>query len=452
MTDKPKSPNSPKDGSKPTAGDENRAKASDADSGNSQENKQKLDSIAVGDTQLKVEQAMTKANTRNAQSSTQKASAANTENQTKPKAAKTGLLWFFTLINFIIVILIVAAAYWYYTQISENEAEEASLVSQFEQQYKQQLQSLEQLSESNARSIKSQEQKLDDATSSQANSVDNILAQVIQNANTNTALQKRLAEMSGRRPSDWLLAEANYLVNMAGRKVYLDTDIRTAITLLQEADARLEDLNDPALFPVRALIAADVQTLSAVNPTSTTSIALAISGMLQKVSDLPLDVLQLPEPETEQDLSLSEDVSDWRENLWRTWQTIVGEAVIKTELDKPLEPYLAERQQWLIEQQLKHALAQSQSAVLDEQEALYVASMQTALGLLVEHYKLDDPSVSQFVNALQELQNADFSRNLPNKLESQASLKDILQGRVQNLYNNMPSGDDSFSKGEGSQL
>jgi uroporphyrin-3 C-methyltransferase len=440
MTDKPKSPDSSKAKSQ-----------SDDTKTSSGDNNQKLDSVSVENTHLITDKSMTEPDTRNTQTKSSKPSSkAKNESQSKP--AKTGLLWLVTLINFIIIILVIAAAYWYYTQISENEANEASLVSQFEQQYKQQLQNLNQRSEGNSAAISSTQQKLNESLESQADSVDNMLAQVLQNANTNTAIQKRLAEMSGRRPSDWLLAEANYLVNMAGRKVYLDTDIRTAITLLQEADARLEDLNDPALFPVRALIAADIQTLSAINPTSTTSIALAISGMLQKVSGLPLDVLQLPEPEAEKDLSLSEDVSDWRENLARTWQTIIGDLVTTTELDTPLEPYLAERQQWLIEQQLKHALAQSQSAVLDEQEALYVASIQTAIGLLIEHYKLDDPSVSQFVNALQELQNADFSRKLPNKLESQSSLKDILQNRVQNLYNNMPAANDNFSTNEGLQL
>jgi uroporphyrin-3 C-methyltransferase len=361
--------------------------------------------------------------------------------------AKTGLLWFFTLVNIIAIALLAAGGYWYYTQISQNEANKASVNAQVEQQ----LMSLQNAQQRASATVSSDVQKIASTQQDQAQSIDSVLAQVLQNAETNQALQKRLAEMAGRRPSDWLLAEANYLVNMAGRKLYLEKDIRTAVTLLQEADARLDDLNDPALFPVRALIAADIQTLRAINSTSTSSIALAISGMLPSVSALPLDVLQLPETAPQEDLTLSEDISDWRENLSRTWRSIVGDAVTVSDLNAPLEPYLAERQQWLIEQQLKHALAQAQSAVLDEQQALYAASMQTAIGLLVEHYKLDDAGVGQFVNALQELQNADFTRNLPNKLESQASLKDILELRVQSLYNNMPTSEDN-SNAEGSQL
>jgi len=83
-------------------------------------------------------------------------------------------------------------------------------------------------------------------------------------------LERQISELSGRRPSDWLLAEANYLVNMAGRKLFLENDIGTSMTLLAEADARLEDLGDPSLLPIRALIASDIQTLQQVNPVSTT--------------------------------------------------------------------------------------------------------------------------------------------------------------------------------------
>jgi uroporphyrin-3 C-methyltransferase len=280
--------------------------------------------------------------------------------------------------------------------------------------------------------IKSSQQLIDQ-------NIANVRRDVTQTNSANEALSKRISEMSGRRPSDWLLAEANYLVNMAGRKLYLEKDITTAMTLLQEADARLNDLNDPSLFPVRALIAGDIQALSQVNPVSTNSIALAIAGMIPKVATLPLDKLKLPENNNQEDLSLSEDISDWRENLNKTWKSIVGDLVTIDYVDQPLEPYLAERQQWLIEQQLKHALTQAQTASLNEQVDIYKISTQHAIDLLGEHYQLDDIAVSQFLGALKELHNVDFSRNYPASLESQSSLKDIIEQRIEGLFNNTPS-------------
>lgn len=367
--------------------------------------------------------------------------ASGVNNQSKKSGRK--LLWFFTSINFLILVLLCIAAYWYYTQIASTETEEATALIELEQKVSiandRQQSSIDRLS--------SQLNSIDTAQASNNSSLESLLAELRQtaaeNAENNEIMGKRLAEISGRRPSDWLLAEANYLVNMAGRKIYLEQDLRTAITLLQEADARLVDLDDPSLFPVRAHIASDIQTIRQINPVSTQSLALALGGMQAKVGELPMDELQLPETAPPEDLTLSEDISDWQDNLAKTWHSLVEDFISIKSVESPLEPYLSERQKWLIEQQVKHALSQAQTAVLNEHAELYKASTQTALGLLVNHYDLDDSKVGQFIEALQELQNTDFTKTLPTRLQAQASLKDIIEQRIQNIYNNtLPSTND----------
>jgi len=383
--------------------------------------------------------------------------------------AKTGALWFFTSINLLILILICAAAYWYYTQIlgsdTIKQADIAALKQDFKaqsrrvesdlSQLKQSAQSLEnnivsvkQAGSQNVLNAESQlTQKMTNVQNELIQKMTNVQEEQVQVNRDAAAINKRLDEMSSRRPSDWLLAEANYLVNMAGRKLYLENDVRTAITLLREADARLNDLNDPSLFPVRALISADVQALAQINAVSTNSIALALEAMLPNLSKLPLDTLQLPENTDLTDLSLSEDVRDWRLNLKKTWQSIVNDLISIDYVNQPLEPYLAQRQQWLIEQQLNFALTQAQSAALNEQVAFYRSAIQRGISLLVEHYQVDNTQVSQFLVALQELQNIDFSRQYPSSLSSQASLKAIIEKRIEGLYNNSKTPiDDTLSK------
>ncbi len=369
-------------------------------------------------------------------SSANKKGASGTTPPGSVKQKGNGGLWFMTVINFLLVAGIIGAGYWYYTQIASDESQRQSAFTRFNQDIddvKQELSASIQQSNSKVTDL---QQSLEADIRGNSALLEQLQDSINANARASGALAEKLAEMSGRRPSDWLLAEANYLVNMAGRKLYLEKDIRTAITLLKEADARLVDLNDPSLFPVRALIAADVQTLNQINPTSTSSIALAISSMIPKVSDLTLDTLQIPQSNANTDLALSEDVADWRENLSRTWKSIVGDLITIDHVNEPLEPYLAERQQWLIEQQLKHSLSQAQTAALNEQYTLFETTMQQAIALIVEHYKLEDTQVSQFLVALQELQNSDFTRAYPDKLESQASLSDVIKRRLQGVYNN----------------
>lgn len=352
------------------------------------------------------------------------------------KPVKTGFLWFITLVNLLVLLGVCGGAYWYYTQIASDESSKQTEVLSIKQNLDEQGRSLRSNINQLEQNDQSLERKLENTQQSNQQNLANIQQNVESNTITTQALSKRLGEMSGRRPSDWLLAEANYLVNMAGRKLYLEKDIATATALLQEADARLEDLNDPSLFPVRALIAADIQTLNQVNQVSTHSIALTIAGMLPQVNGLTLDKLQLPESTNTQDAALSENVSDWRQNLAKTWESIVGDLISIDYVDQPLEPYLAERQQWLIEQQLKHSLTQAQTAALSGDVALYRSAIQQGVSLIAEHYQLDNAEVNQFLATLQEMQNIDFSRNYPNSLSSLSALKDILHQRIQGLYNN----------------
>ncbi|MFE8730636.1 uroporphyrinogen-III C-methyltransferase, partial [Aeromonas hydrophila] len=74
-------------------------------------------------------------------------------------------------------------------------------------------------------------------------------------------LQNRVLDLNDKRPNDWMLAESEYLVRMAGRKLWLEHDLVSAITLLGNADERIAALNDPSLMPIRKALAEDITKL-----------------------------------------------------------------------------------------------------------------------------------------------------------------------------------------------
>lgn len=55
-----------------------------------------------------------------------------------------------------------------------------------------------------------------------------------------------MAVISGSDAKTWLLAQADFLVKLAGRKLWSDQDVTTAAALLKSADASLADMNDPS--------------------------------------------------------------------------------------------------------------------------------------------------------------------------------------------------------------
>ncbi|MGL5291352.1 MAG: uroporphyrinogen-III C-methyltransferase, partial [Vibrionaceae bacterium] len=109
-----------------------------------------------------------------------------------------------------------------------------------------------------------------------------------QNDNSISALQKTLLELKGRRPNDWLLAEADFLVKRAGRQIWLEQDMVTAIRLLETADQRISELNDPSLTPIRQAIASDIQELKSVVRVDADGIVLKLTSLQMRVDKLPL--------------------------------------------------------------------------------------------------------------------------------------------------------------------
>lgn len=56
-------------------------------------------------------------------------------------------------------------------------------------------------------------------------------------------VQQKVATISGSDAKTWLLAQADFLVKLAGRKLWSDQDVTTAAALLKSADASLADMN-----------------------------------------------------------------------------------------------------------------------------------------------------------------------------------------------------------------
>lgn len=359
---------------------------------------------------------------------------------TTPKKVKTSGLWLFSIFNFLLIVGIGAAAAWTWYQWQQNQTNETDTGEKIEAK----LSSIDSIIiELNSAVSASQTElaKINNDLTQQnetlSNNLDGLLEQILKNTNENNALKSRVADISGRRPADWLLAEADYLVRIAVRKLWLENDVSTAMLMMQAADSRLEDIGDPSLFPVRKLIAEDIQALHQVNPVAINSIALALSGMIPQVNNLPLNALKIPAiEENKAQNELSENIGDWRSNLSKTWDSLVDDFIQIETSEKPVLPYLSSKQRWLITEQLKLALSQAKSAALDEQETLYMTALQQATALVIEHFQLDDNNVKQFADALQQLQNTTIARDYPRQLKSANALKDVIEQRVQSVFKN----------------
>ena len=351
---------------------------------------------------------------------------------------KTGILWFFTMINLLVLIAIIGAGYWAWLQWQAQNQQQTDALAAQQTSVQQQQSSMLQQQKNIAQSIASnqlvkndleqQNQGLQTSMQSLVEQLQLTSAQVQNN-------QRNLADVSGRRPADWLLAEADYLVRMAGRKLWLEHDVKTAIMMLQSADSRIQDLDDPSLLPLRAKLAEDLQALQQVNQVSTSSIALALGAMLKQVNNLPLAFFKKPENDAV-DETVTGSIDDWRSNLARNWREATKNFFSFKKVTAEIKPFMSEQQQWLSKEQLKFALLQAQIAVLRENTTLYQQSLQTAFGLLIESFDTEKDSVVQFTNSLSNLQRTDFDSNYPKQFNVAPLLQDIIEQRLNNRFVN----------------
>ena len=342
------------------------------------------------------------------------------------KSSGNGLIWFFIILILLLLAAAAAGAYWY----TENKLPDNTAL--IEQQNTQQ-ERLTRLNNENA-TLQKRLAELESSKQALASSVSDMMDKTESLRQQTESAMARLKEMNGRRPSDWLVAEADYLVRMAGRKLWLERDIRTAIMLLTNADQRLKELSDPSVLPVRALIAEDIQALQSVNPVSRTSVALALSGMLNQVKRLPLDTFIKPKDASNNDKALSGSTEDWLSNLKKVWRSIVDEFITVKTISKPVEPVMSQQEQWLSREQLKLQLMQAQSAALDSQQTLYEQSLNNALTLLNDKFSADSSEVTGFVQGLENLKETNVSKDIPTELASQRPLQHLLEQRVEKVF------------------
>ncbi|MGU0161020.1 uroporphyrinogen-III C-methyltransferase [Escherichia coli] len=162
----------------------------------------------------------------------------------------------------------------------------------------------------------------------------------------------------------WLLAQADFLVKLAGRKLWSDQDVTTAAALLKSADASLADINDPSLITVRRAITDDIASLSAVSQVDYDGIILKLNQLSNQVDNLRLaDNDSDGSPMNSDGEELSSSISEWRINLQKSWQNFIDNFITIRRRDDTAVPLLAPNQDNDLRENIRSRLLVAAQAV-----------------------------------------------------------------------------------------
>ena len=249
-----------------------------------------------------------------------------------------------------------------------------------------------------------------------------------------TQLEKQLLKLESRRPNDWLLAEADYLVRMAGRKLWLERDATAAQMLLIEADNRLRDLNDASLLPLRQALTSDLAKLKELPTLDRGGMVLRIGALSDNVDQLTLLGIN-PPPRNEEDAAteLSDELGDWRSNLRKSWSAFSENFITIRRRNGNTEALISPQQTWYLKENLKTRLLQAQLAVYREQQAVYEDNLTKADKWLEQYFDPND-TVSQYMHGeIAKLLEQPVVLEYPKQFQSQHQLEELVHQRLQHL-------------------
>ena len=248
-----------------------------------------------------------------------------------------------------------------------------------------------------------------------------------------TQIRQLEQQVSLRQPNDWLIHEAEYLVRVAARTMWLERDTKAAINLLRDADNRLKELDQPKFLPVRALINEDIESLALMPTLQNQEAILTLMALNKQVPTLMLAGVNLTEAldQTTEDLALSDNIGDWQENLAKTWHKFLNDFITVRRRTGMVEPLMAPDQQQHLKQNLSLKIQLVQWAASEQKEEIYQQTLLDIQQWLNEFFDMNSPVNKRFYQSIEQLKQQTIHYDYPSDLRSLAAIKRLLQDSKQ---------------------
>ena len=289
-------------------------------------------------------------------------------------------------------------------------------------------------------------------------------------------INERLSALSTLDNNVWLISQANYLVHLAGRKIWNDQDYTSARLLLKSADESLAKTNDSSLLTARQAINKDINALSQISFIDADGIIIKLLGLAESLTDLPLvgnykedgQAVNQNENKTSNEETtnnnssstltennqVTSSIDDWSDNLLANAERFMDKFIkiekldakdnhFATCLDKAgndekqivrcqiLKTPLSLEQTLYLRENIRFRLLIAAQAVPRHQERLYQRALHDASTWINAYFDGNTSAVKLFLNDLNSLQKQPISnQNIPDKLDSIIELEKLMQTRV----------------------
>jgi uroporphyrin-3 C-methyltransferase len=209
-----------------------------------------------------------------------------------------------------------------------------------------------------------------------------------------------LQGVSAGARNTWLLAEAEYYMQIANAQLQLAGNPHLATLALGMADERIVQLSDPALTEVRQAIADELAALEVMDKPDIQGITLTLSSLARVVDSLP--IRQIAETKTDENEEVDPDLSGV-DRAWASVKGAVSGLVKVTGPDQTAIPLLTPDAVYFLRTNLTLQLQAARLALLRGEQAVFQQSLDDAAAWLEQYFDADSAQVGSALETIDEI-------------------------------------------------
>ena len=238
-------------------------------------------------------------------------------------------------------------------------------------------------------------------------------------------INKVSAQANAQQPTDWLFSEADFLLNNAVRKLVLDNDVDTAVSLLKLADETLAKVNNSQSAAIRSAINQDLKQLLSVAGVDQNAVMQKLSQLANTVDELP--VLDVNFGDDQNATKLSDSLSDWAENAEKSATSFLNHFIrISPKHGADRKELLAPNQDIYLRENIRLRLQLAIMAVPRQQNELYKQSLEAVASWIRSYFDTNAEVTQSFLKSVDELSEVSIYVDVPSQLQSLSMLDKYL--------------------------
>jgi len=208
----------------------------------------------------------------------------------------------------------------------------------------------------------------------------------------------------------WLLAEAEYYMQIANAQLQLAGNPDLASLALKLADERIMQLADPGLTEIRRALSDELRALEVMDNPDTEGITLTLASLASVVDSLPLR--QEVVVQEAGSGALDPDLTGV-DRAYASLKNALGGVVSVRRIDETMQPLIAPEAQYFLRANLALQLQAARLAVLRNEEAIFAQSLDDASAWLNEYYDTSNTAVQSTQQTIAEIRDSVFSVSVP---------------------------------------